>query len=326
MSAVDPRWAAALMGKGSTMACRHQSAPLGRSAWRICNDLGELRPPRFDIGRATGPPDEGCLVISVGIGGSWELEDRLAGLGCSVHAFDPTHELHKSHAEHAQSRPRTRFYFAGLGAPPQSAAGGAEKAGLYGGIAADRLKPLDEVMRIAREGRLRQAVDVLKIDCEGCEWDAFADAARRTPTLLASVQHLLIEVHLTPRYGLRSSAQLNTLMEHLVDTHGFRLFRKPRKNRGFPWARNQTLPALASAGGDRIACCAELHFSRPEHSGAFRSHAAWLARLEPAYAAAQQQQAAHLGEAHEEEPNGTSTTALSTLGKTKKRRKKRGGP
>ena len=257
----------------------------------MCNDLGALRPPRYDVGRAKGPPDEGCLAVSVGIGGSWELEDRLAAMGCSVHAFDPTHELHKAHAEHAHSRPRMRFYFSGLGAPLLADGGGALKAGLYGGIAADRLRPLDEILRVAREGRLRQAVDVLKIDCEGCEWAAFADVAHRTPMLLGSVQHLLIEVHLTARYGLYSAWQLNTLMEHLVSVHGFRLFRKPRKNRGFPWARNETLPALVRAGGDPIACCAELHFSRPEHSGAFRSHAAWLARLDPAYKAAQEQAA-----------------------------------
>ena len=71
---------------------------------------------------------------------------------------------------------------------------------------------------------------------------------------------------------------------HLVDYHGFKLFLKPRKNRGFPWARNQTLPALVHAGLDPVACCAELQFSRATHSSPFRSHASWLARLEPAYA------------------------------------------
>ena len=135
------------------MPCRHQSAPFGRSAWRVCNDLGALRPPRYDVGRPKGPPDEGCLAVSVGIGGSWELEDRLAGMGCAVHAFDPTHELHKAHAEHAHSRPRTRFYFSGLGAPPATGTGGGDNAGLYGGIAADRLKPLDEVLRSVHVGR-----------------------------------------------------------------------------------------------------------------------------------------------------------------------------
>ena len=127
---------------------------------------------------------------------------------------------------------------------------------------------------------------MLKIDCEGCEWDAFADIARRSPMLLASVRHLLLELHLTPRYGLRSASQLNHLMEHLVTHHGFRLFRRPRKNRGFPWARNETLPALRRAGLDPVACCTELHFSRPNHTATFLSHADWLVRMEPKYESA----------------------------------------
>lgn len=289
--AVDPRWAGMLAGNSSasqrsSMICHHQSRPFGRSAWRLCNDLGVLRKPRFDIGKASGPLDEGCLAISIGIGGSWEFEDGLAALGCSVHAFDPTHELHKAHAEHVYRMPRMHFYFLGLGGPP-TINGGGSRAELYGSIATGQLRPLDELFRISREGRLRTAVDVLKIDCEGCEWDAFADVARRTPMLLAGVQHVLLELHLTPRYGLRSATQLNTLLHYLIDIQGFRVFRKPHKNRGFMWARNQTLPALVRAGFDPVACCAELHLSRPVHSSAFSSHAAWLARLEPAYAEAQ---------------------------------------
>ena len=50
-----------------------------------------------------------------------------------------------------------------------------------------------------------------------------------------------------------------------------------RRHRGFPWARNETLPALVKGGLDPVACCAELQFSRTTHSPAFRSHAAWLA-------------------------------------------------
>ena len=331
---VDRRWAALLTGNfsadgGSSMACRHQSPPFGRSAWRVCNDLGVLRAPRFDIGKRGAPPDEGCLAVSIGVGGSWELEDRLAMLGCAVHAFDPTHELHKAHAEHVYSRPRMHFHFLGLGGRATgSAAGSADSGGLYGAISVGQLRPLDDLFSIARAGRLRQAVDVLKIDCEGCEWDAFADIAQRTPMLLGSVQHILIELHLTPRYGLRSAWQLNTLIGHLVATHGFRVFRKLRKNRGFPWARNQTLPALVRAGVDPVACCTELHFSRPEHSGAFRSHAAWLARLEPGYVAAQEAAAlkTHLS-ASTMESDGTQPRKSNDLsGSSTRKKRQKGSP
>lgn len=288
---LQPRWARALTAKGDSMRCRHPTPPYGRSNWRLCNDLGALRRPRLDVGGPKGIPDEGCLAVSIGIGNNWEMEDALADMGCSVHAFDPTYELHKAHLAHVHARPRTRFYFAGLGSGDPSAT----SAGLYGAVSASRMMPLDAILALARAGRERQAIDVLKIDCEGCEWAALADVARRAPSLLASVQHLLIELHLTPRYGLRSAEPLNALMGHLVDANGFRLFRRPRKNRGFPWARNETLPSLARAGLDPVSCCTELHFARPDHTNAFRSHAAWLARMEPAYVEVQAAAAADHG-------------------------------
>ena len=75
-----PRWAHALLGRGSRMRCHHQSPAYGRSSWRLCNDLGELRGPRLEVVRPRGIPDEGCLAISVGIGNSWEFEDALTAL------------------------------------------------------------------------------------------------------------------------------------------------------------------------------------------------------------------------------------------------------
>ena len=290
---LQARWAAVLRVKSNRsralayalQPCRHPSPPFGRSAWRLCDDLGDLQAPQYDVGKSTGPPDEGCLVVSIGIGNSWQFEDAMAYKGCAVHAFDPTHELFKAHAKHVHDRPRMRFYFLGLGGGGSSASGdGTSGVEMYGAVSKNRLRPLDHLLSVAREGRERRAIDVLKIDCEGCEFAAFADLERRTPQLLVTVQYLLIELHMTPRYGLHEVAQLNLLMSHLVDRHGFRLFRKPRTNRGFPWARNETLPALVRAGLDPIACCVELHFMRRNHTNAFRSHADWLRRMDPSYA------------------------------------------
>ena len=43
------------------------------------------------------------ITVSIGIGNNWEMEDALADMGCSVHAFDPTYELHKAHLAHVHA-------------------------------------------------------------------------------------------------------------------------------------------------------------------------------------------------------------------------------
>lgn len=272
-----------MLGKGSRLRCRQQSVEHGRlgGGWRICEDLGGLRPARYDVGRRFTPPDEGCIVVSIGIGGSWDFEDAMAQRGCEVHAFDPTMEYHKRHLLHVRDKPGMRFYFLGLGA----ASGANATTGLSGGYGTilHRLRPLDELISLSLAGRLRKAIDVLKIDCEGCEWDAFADLERRTPILLARVQHLLLELHVTPRYGMTHVTKLETLMGHVIARHDFRLFRVPHKSRGFAYARNETPSVLVEAGLDPIACCYEMHFTKREYPVAVQTHGAWLAQVEPAY-------------------------------------------
>ena len=59
-----------------------------------------------------------CLVVSVGIGGIWNLEDMLTARSCTVVAFDPTKEMKTVHQTHARAKRNVHFHYLGLGASP----------------------------------------------------------------------------------------------------------------------------------------------------------------------------------------------------------------
>jgi hypothetical protein len=209
------------------------------TTWHVCEDLLP------SAGHA-------CTALSIGIGGDWFFEQALRRRGCRVHGFDPTVALRSRHEAFAADH-NMSFHFQGLGRP-------AGNRNAYGAIDVTTLAPLGALFASAGVGA-DGAVDVLKIDCEGCEWAALADVAARAPALLSRVSQLLIEVHMTPGYGFGGAAQLGALLEHLLGAQGFRLHRT-RANLGYARDRNLVPDELVRAGWPRAPCCAELHFVR----------------------------------------------------------------
>ena len=210
------------------------------------------------------PPD--CLVVSVGIGMEWDFEVQAAARGCEVHALDPTMALREAHTSMAaifsERYPRLHFHFLGLSS---------ERLGQtseFFGTDLGPVQPLDAMLRTI--GVLGRRIDVLKIDCEGCEWSTFTYLARRHPRLLCRVNQLNIELHVWKQGGLVRSADLPTLLSHIWVAHGFRAFRAVINNGLNPGdaverRRHNTslLDEVRRWGLDNSVCCHNLHLLRP---------------------------------------------------------------
>ena len=206
------------------------------------------------------------LVYSFGIANQWTFEDWAGSRGFEVHAFDPTIRTRAVHEAHAAKN--VHFHYMGLGALNGTAGSmtfGNGKEG-YGALGGEVL-PLDSL--IERLGHQAQPIQLLKIDCEGCEWEAFVDVATRAPAALEKVCTIILEVHVTRTLQMNSTADLRrmaTFWERYILEQGFR-FWYLHANPGAKFDR-QVHPKLIDLGLDPSTCCYEigLHREVPECS------------------------------------------------------------
>ena len=145
---------------------------------------------------AKGDHDDRCLVYSFGIDSNPEWEKKMARLfHCEVHAFDPT-------AKHKDTQ-FVKFHQWGI---QEEGTDMTVNAVEYGEIDPTRLFTLSEIMkRLGHEGRI---IDVLMLDCEGCEWGVLNQLACRGDGVF--VNQLLVEVHFQKSLGLASDHDVLT--------------------------------------------------------------------------------------------------------------------
>lgn len=184
-----------------------------------------------------------CLVYSIGSRNEYGFEKALKAVHphCEIHTFDPTLRRGSSFAGAAYST----FHAVGLGPgsrwqrlepvrPPQPAQAGPGAVGAQpvwhppisrpdwlarGGQ--PRLQSLVELMRgLGHAGR---AIDILKIDCEGCEWASLPGVFEAMAQGRLRVGQLQLELHLAK--PAQSQDTLDAFMA-AADRAGLRAFHK----------------------------------------------------------------------------------------------------
>jgi len=210
--------------------------------WPVCNDW----------------LPKGCTVYDFGIANEWAFSDSMATQhGCAVHSFDPSNGHLKQHYAHHQKN--VSFHFLGLsgGEDDAPAATWNDTSDLGYGAVIGPLQRLDRIMATLGHS----AVDVLKIDCEGCEWESLAGVARAAPEALSCVHVLLIELHFAKRFGGGNSSLTNAaeISQHFR-SNGWKTWFAVQRDWGAD-QMDQELSGWKEVGGD--SCCYNVGFVNP---------------------------------------------------------------
>jgi hypothetical protein len=224
-------------------SCRCLRLPRApKESWPYCLDHRETTMAATAVPLTTPAaslPPAACLVYSFGIANQWEFDDTYADFGCEVHSFDPTGSSMEVHRRHAHPSGRVHFHPWGLtgdvssspkchGASNSDANERLEARRYVGGTYGNLTGPLFSLERIVRRlGHAGRRIDVLKIDCEGCEWDAFYHLATSAAgsRVLSMVDEIYLELHLSLQLSTANDlSKFAAMYQLLFEREGFKLW------------------------------------------------------------------------------------------------------
>lgn len=134
---------------------------------------------------------QNCLVYSFGINDSTEWEEKIAkDFGCDVFAFDPTSNFPKDVAAGVTFH---KYGLQGAGVDVSQT-----HSVNYEALDPSKLKTLGDLVKLM--GHEDRTIDILRMDCEGCEWGALKELACSGASQL--VKQLMIELHFQKNLGL----------------------------------------------------------------------------------------------------------------------------
>lgn len=187
-----------------------------------------------------------CLVYSIGNGADWGFEQAMkrAAPSCEIHTFDPGFDYQSAKSVGMMplqnvSKYSTNHAFALAGRAKRRVKGHAEgravgRSRLRSWLAT-RERSVAQLMSTL--GHVGRRLDVLKVDCEGCEWGALVEVFASVGAGELSIGQVQVELHakISAVEGfVGSDGELRALRRQIdalfaaADAAGFFLFHKER--------------------------------------------------------------------------------------------------
>lgn len=206
-----------------------------------------------------------CLVYSFGIANEWDFEDGMASVfGCEVHAFDPTTAFVGVHRAHNVED--VHFHYTGLGHTTSTEQTSStsnipvQHDGTYGELGGNFLTLGSIVRQLSHEHR---RINILKIDCEGCEWRSLYELSQHDSAILDNVCNIYLELHFTTTLNVRTHSDLKYVAffwEEYIQKRGFK-FWFVHTNPGNYYDR--TYHEILQKIGFPTHCCIEIAIHNP---------------------------------------------------------------
>lgn len=157
-----------------------------------------------------------CLVYSFGIHESYEWEEKMASFySCEVHAFDPTMN-HKTNLA-----PGVTFHKMGLQDHPITSSSSSSTRRSRNTTNAAEYQAIDPTLLFSLEtirkqlGHEHRTLQVLMLDCEGCEWGVLHTLAcnHHNPSSFMVPQQLVVEFHFQKNLGFETYEDIQVAAE-----------------------------------------------------------------------------------------------------------------
>lgn len=156
-------------------------------AYAVCNPLGLVN--QFHKGVVAAPqPQQGeapCLVYSIGCAGNFRFEDSLFEMHkgkCEIHVFDPGNWARRGDVE----QKNIHYHAWGISSTYDRDSKSVVWPRGKGGGFKTMKQTIEEL------GHANRVIDLMQIDCEGCEWSSHRD------WLGLGIRQILIEAHGVP--------------------------------------------------------------------------------------------------------------------------------
>jgi len=213
----------------------------GTEGWPLCE--GFWKPPK------------NCIAYDIGIRTQWGLPEKLHKLfGCMPYSFDPSDKYERSHRNFALKNKWANFHYWGLGSSEIGSSAKSFTHFKFGSVG-NRVKTFKETMQKLNHDK----VHVIKIDCEGCEWEMFHHIATQSPKTLSDTHVILVEMHFARHLQMNSVQALGytaSFFWHVILNHGFRVW-YVGFNDGWDASRDM-YPEIDSYGFNRLHACYEV--------------------------------------------------------------------